>query len=254
VSTLDAEAIPTIPPGDIEPFLTRPLLSGVEGLLDTAEIVAGRERERVVRGQGDRVYVSGMDPNQGVLWNIYRAGKALRDVDGSVLGYEQRYLGTARVERFADVSTVLILNANEEVMIGDRLVPAPRETIVNIAPHAPAGEVEGRIIASYRDAVEMGRGAIVTINRGTRDGIDVGTVLAVYRGVAPIPDNRPDPTQPVIVRHFDVTTFFRPPRCLDVPQERTGLMLVFRTFESLSYALLVNTSDPVQVGDFVRKP
>lgn len=252
---LDAEAIPSIPPGDIEPFTTKPLVTGADGLRGAAEIVAGRDRDHVVRGQGDRVYVVGMDPNAGALWYIYRAGKAIRTLDGSeVLGYENRYLGTARVEKFGDVSTVLIVGANEEILIGDRLIPAPREAIVNYVPHSPDHDVEGRIIASYRDAVEMGRGSIVTLDKGLTDGVDVGTVLAVYRGIAPIPDPRPNESPEVIVRFFDVTTWFRADNYLDVPQERTGLLFVFKSFDRVSYALLLNTTDPVSVGDYVRKP
>lgn len=252
---LDREAIPTIPPGDIEPFLTRPLVTGPEGLKGSAEIVAGRDRQRVVRGEGDRIYVVGVDPAGGALWHIYRSAGPIRSHDlKEQLGNEYRYLGTGRVERFADVSTLLIENAVEEIQIGDRLVPAPREAIVNYAPHAPARDVEGRIIATMTDTVEMGRGSIVTIDRGAQDGLDVGAVLAVYRSVAPIPDPRPNEDQPVIVRFFEQTTWYRKDKLLEVPEERTGLAFVFRTFDRVSYAILLNTTDPVQIGDLVRKP
>jgi hypothetical protein len=97
----------------------------------------------------------------------YRSIGAIRSPGGkSTLGTEYRYLGIARVERFAEVSTVLIENATEEILLGDRLIPAPREQIVNYVPHAPARDVEGRIIATLRDTVEMGRGSIVTIDKG----------------------------------------------------------------------------------------
>ena len=252
---LDREAIPTIPPGDIEPYLSRPLVTGPEGLKGAAEIVAGRDRDRVVRGEGDRVYVVGLDPKAGDLWHIYRPAGPIRSIDlREQLGYEYRYLGIARVERFAEVSTVVIANALQEIMVGDRLIPAPRETIVNYAPHAPARDVSGRIIASMKDNTEMGRGSIVTIDRGAADGVDVGTVLAIYRGVAPIRDPRPNNEPEVIVRYWDQTTWFRPDKFLDVPEERTGLMFVFRVFDRVAYAILLNTTDPVQVGDFVRKP
>lgn len=254
-TALDREAIPSIPPGDIEPFLSRPLVTGPEGLKNAGEIVAGRDRERVVRGEGDRIYAIGIDPAAGGLWHIYRPVGPIRSHDLSEqLGYEYRHLGSGRVERFGDVSTLLIENSIEEVIIGDRLVPAPRETIVNYAPHAPSRDVDGRIIAAMKDVTEMGRGSIVTIDRGAADGIDVGTVLAVYRGVAPIPDPRPNDDTPVIVRFFDQTTWYRKDKFLDVPEERTGLMFVFRVFDRVAYAILLNTSDPVQVGDFVRRP
>jgi len=252
---LDREAIPTIPPGDIEPFLSRPLVTGPDGLKGSAEIVAGRDRERVVRGEGDRIYVVGIEPAAGALWHIYRPIGPIRSHNlKDQLGFEYRYLGTGRVERFADVSTLLIENATEEILIGDRLVPAPREVIVNYAPHAPARDVEGRIIATITDTVEMGRGSVVTIDKGAQDGIDVGTVLAVYRGVEPIPDPRPNTDTPVIVRYLEQTTWFVKDKYLEVPQERTGLMFVFRTFDRVAYGILLNTTEPVQIGDYVRKP
>jgi hypothetical protein len=253
---LDREAIPTIPPGDIEPFLTRPMITGPDGLKGAAEIVAGRDRSRIVRGEGDRIYVVGIDSKAGDLWHIYRPVGPLRSLDRKeTLGHEYRYLGSGRVERFSEeVSTMLVENAVEEIFVGDRLIPAPRETIVNYAPHAPSRDIEGRIISTIRDTVEMARGSIVTIDKGASDGVDVGTVLAVYRGVDPIPDPRPNTTEPVFVRFFDQTTLYVKPKFLDVPQERVGLMFVFRVFDRVAYGILLNTTDPVQIGDFIRKP
>jgi hypothetical protein len=252
---LDAAAIPSIPPGDLEPYLTRPLITGPEGLTGTAEIVAGRDRERVIRGQSDKVYVVGLDPKAGDTWHIYRPGKPLISLDtGEILGFENRYIGLAKVDRFADVSTVTIVESVEEVFVGDRMLPVPGEVLLNYVPHAPQRDINGRIIASYRNATEMGRGALVTIDKGTADGVDVGTVLAIYRGVAPILDPRPNTDVPRILRFLDQTTLFVPDKYLEVPQERTGLLFVFRTFDRLSYAILLNTTDPVTVGDFVRKP
>jgi hypothetical protein len=254
-TALDREAIPSIPPGDIEPFLSRPLVTGPDGLKGAAEIVAGRDRARVVRGEGDRVYAVGIDPKAGDLWHIYRPAGTIRSFDlKEQLGFEYKHLGTGRIERFADVSTVLIDNSIEEIIIGDRLIPAPRETIVNYVPHAPARDVAGRIIATTQDASEMGRGAIVTLDRGAVDGVDVGTVLAIYRGVAPIRDTRPNTDPEVLVRFLDQTMFWRGDKYLEVPEERTGLVFVFRVFDRVAYGILVNSTDPAQVGDFVRKP
>ena len=253
VEPLAAQAIPVIPPSDIDPFLSKPLVSDDPGFGNAATIVAGRD-ERVVRGQNDVVYVLGIDPNAGDLWYIYRQGDKLVDVDGQFLGYEKRFLGVARIERFAEVSTARIDSAKEEIIIGDRLIPAPRESVQNYVPHAPEQPVDGYIIQAANNATETGRGYIVTLDRGAQDGLDVGAVLAIYRSVPAIRDEREGVSQPVLLAFFDKTTWFTPPKYLQVPPERTGILMVFRVFDRVSYGIVVNTTDPIHIGDAVRKP
>jgi hypothetical protein len=254
VTPLDPQAIPSIPAGDIEPFLSRPLITGPEGLERAARVIAGRDT-RVVRGEGDVVYALGTDADAGDLWHIYRRGRDFRSVDGTeLLGVEQRYLGSAKVERFAEVSTLRILTANEEILVGDRLVPAPRGQLMSYAPHAPGRPIDGRIIALNRDATEAGRGWIVTLDKGAQDGLDVGAVLAIYRVVAPIPDPRPPKDADQLDPLSEPTRFFQPDRWLKVPDERSGLLFVFRVFDRVSYAILLNTTDPVHYGDYIRNP
>ena len=247
-TALDTEAIPSIPAGEIEPYLTRPLVTGPEGLDAAAQIIASRDA-RAVRGEGDLVYVVGLDPKAGDQWYLYRRGRDLMSADGSeLLGVEQRYLGSAKVERFAEVSTVRITAAKEEIVDGDRLIPAPRGQLMSYAPHAPTRPVQGQIIATDRDAIEAGRGWVVTLDKGASDGVEVGTVLAIYRVVAPIPDPRP------VIRPPYEPRVFEPERWLNVPDERSGLLFVFRVFDRVSYALVLNTTDPVVVGNIVRNP
>ncbi len=253
VSPLESEAVPSIPPGDIEPYLTQPLVTGPEGLAGTAEIVAGRD-QRVVRGQSDLVYVTGIDPAAGDLWYIYRPGRTFVSRTKEILGHEQRFLGTARVERFAEVSTVRIASANEEIQIGDRLVPAPREQLINYVPHAPQQPINGQIIATAQDSVEVGRGWVVTLDKGARDGLDIGSVLATYHIVPPIPDPRPSKEPDRIAQLLEQTHFYQPDRFVKVPAERTGLVFVFRVFDRVSYGLVLNTTDAVSIGDWVRQP
>ena len=260
-SPIDPEAIPSIPAGEIEPYLTRPLITGPGGLQGAAEVVAARDA-KVIRGEGDVIYVVGMDPAGGDRWNIYRRGRTFYSPDGKeVLGIEQRYLGTAKVERFADVASVALVNAlqenaatvrlenvKEEIVNGDRLVPAPRGTLMSYVPHAPARPIQAQIIAMDNDAIEAGRGWIVTIDKGTSDGLDVGTVLAIYRVVPLIPDPR------IVERPIDQPSLYLPDRYVKVPDERIGLIFVFRVFDRVSYAYVLNTTDPVVVGNYTRNP
>jgi LysM domain len=261
-SSLDAEAIPSIPAGEIEPYLTRPLITGPDGLVGAAEVVASRDA-RAVRGEGDIVYVVGMNPAGGEQWNIYRRGRTFMSSDGTeLLGVEQRYLGTAKVERFAEpstvrlpndatqenVSTVRITNAKEEILDGDRLIPAPRGTLMSYMPHGPTRPVQAEVIATDRDAIEAGRGWVVTLDKGVADGLDVGAVLAIYRVIPPMPDPR------VVERPLYAPFTYMPDRWIKVPDERIGLLFVFRVFDRVSYALVLNTSDPVVVGNYARNP
>jgi len=245
---IDVEAISSIPPGDIEAWLSRPIVTGPDGLVGAAQIVAGRG-ERVVRGEGDVMYAAGIDATLGDLWHIYRPGVKYVSFENPdvVLGYEQRYLGSAKVERAGPISTLRIATAREEILVEDLLMPAPREEIVNYVPHAPDKPISGRILRLTSDSVEAGRSMLAALDKGRNDGVDVGTVLAIERVIPPIRDRResvqPDPLLRLLTEYY-----------INIPAERIGLLFVFRVFDNVSYAILLNTTDPVLVGDYVRNP
>ena len=171
-----------------------------------------------------------------------------------MLGYESKFLGTARVEKFGDMATVRIETSIEEIMVGDRMVPAPRETLVNYVPRAPgqAGQRAhpARAVGQPRDRPRRHRDA----RPGEADGMEVGHVLAVYRVIEPIDDPRPSRQQTIILRFLDPTTVFTPKEYVAPADERTGLLFVFRTFDRVSFAVVLNTTDPVRPGDHARKP
>jgi LysM domain-containing protein len=240
---LSAEAIPAISPKAIEPFLTQPLIIE-EGGLERAPRIIATEENRVNLGAGNVAYVTGVGADADQLWQVYRAGQPLVDPDNQrTLGYEAVFLGTARVTRKGDPATVQIVNSKKEISAGDRLIPAPPPTIPQYVPHAPTSAVAGRIIAFY-DALTTsvgGRDSIVSINRGLRDGLEVGHVLAVYRNVA-VNDQRD------YLKSRDRSPL------IQLPPERYGLVFIFRTFNSVSYALVMESSRPVQSGDIVENP
>jgi hypothetical protein len=255
IDPLGAEAIPSIPAGDLSPYLTQPIVTGPDGLAGAAKIIAARDG-RVVRGEGDSVFAIGIDEKSGTEWYIYRPGNVLRSFDSNeTLGWEMRYLGTARVERYGEVSRMLITSAREEILINDLLVPAPKETLVNFVPHAPDQAVEGRVIQLYSGGTESGRGSLIVLDRGARDGLEIGSVLAIYHPLPLIPDPRPYEGPDVLSKLSDQTRAIIPPtKYLNIPPERSGLLFVFKVFERVSYAIVLNTGEPIVVGDFVRQP
>jgi hypothetical protein len=239
-SSPSTEPIPSIPQQLIEPFLAEPLVMEPGGLDFAPKIIATQE-DRVMVGPGNLAYVTGID-SDAKLWQVFRPLKPVIDpASGELLGHEAFFLGNAHVIRKGDPATVEIVTAKQEIATGDRLVPVVKPEVITYVPHAPEQDVQGRIVSIYSgiNVGETGRSYIVTINRGKRDGIDIGHVLAIYRLGRDIAYG--DPDQPV-------KELYR------LPDERYGLLFVFRTFERMSYALVVASSRPVVPDDIVRTP
>ncbi|HEX5612954.1 MAG TPA: LysM peptidoglycan-binding domain-containing protein [Burkholderiales bacterium] len=240
--SLGTEAIPSIAPNIIEPFLTRPLVVEPDGIDEAPRIVA-LDEGRVVVGDGGKAFVSGMGDSKEVSWNLYRRGSALIDPDtNTTLGYEAIYLGIARLVKSGEPATIELASVTQEIGIGDRLVPAGRPEIVRYAPRAPAGEVQGRVMSIYGGlgtVGEAGRHSIITLNRGRADGLELGHVLALHRHRGVVIDR----TGPKGTRET-----------VQLPDERYGLAFVFRVFDRVSYALVMNVSRPVTARDLVRTP
>jgi hypothetical protein len=240
---LAAEAIPAIPANVIEPFLTDALVIEVDGL-DRAPRIIATEESRVNLGPGGTAYVTGFGAAPQGSWQIFRPGRALVDPDTQkTLGYEAIMLGTGRVIRDGDPATVNITTAKQEISTGDRLVAVTAPVLNHYAPHAPGKPVRGRIISIVGGlpTSEGGRNQIVSLNRGARDGLELGHVLGIFRAGMRVPD-------PASTLSRDRAPTFQ------LPDERYGLLFVFRTFESVSYALILESSRPVTPGDAVGIP
>jgi hypothetical protein len=269
---LAGEAIPTIPLKVIEPFLSRPLVIERGGLNGAPQIVATQEGRYNI-GAGSRAYVAGLRDAKETLWQVYRPGRALVDPDTKeTLGYEAIYLGDARLTRRGDPSTVQILSSKQEITDGDRLVVAPQPQIFSFAPRAPDKPIQARIMSIYDGSTdartdyyrekldwmglqpslgseqiygpETGGLSIVSLNKGAKDGLEPGHVLAISRSTTVRNDRSTGP--------YYMGEPRRPP--FELPEERYGLLMVFRVFENLSYALTMQVERPVQLGDVVTKP
>lgn len=273
-------AIPLISPADIGPFLSQPLVVEKDSMGSAPEIVASEEN-RVVIGAGNRAYVAGLRASDPKQWQIFRAGKPFIDPDtNETLGHEAIYLGEARVKSFGETTTVEIGRAVMEINRGDRLVKLQETELANFVPRAPEKQVRGRILTIYSGVAEAGPKGIVAINRGTKDGIEQGHVLAIWRHgrQATVTKANIEKEEPLRNWHqteclkkgakvsfsepYDRSKVWGP--CpggtiadkgfVTLPDERYGLLLVFRTFDRVSYGLIMQSTLAVNQGDVVTTP
>jgi hypothetical protein len=230
------DAIPSIAPEVIEPYLTQPLVVESKDMFEAPRIVAAKER--VVLGAGDIAYVAGITDPSITVYQLFRPGRELKDPDsGDVIAYQADYLGTARVTKPGNPATIVITSSMREVNAGDRLVAATKPVVINYMPHAPAAPLTGRVVSIYSGVAYAGNNMIVAINRGAAEGLDVGSILAIKSFGRTIVDRTND-------RKEEIT----------LPDERKGLLFIFRVFKHISYGLITSTSDSVEVGDTVTQP
>ena len=273
-------AVPTIPGSAIGPFLTPPRVFSA-GEVETFPYIVATEEERVIIGAGNLAYVAGLKAGDTVNWQVIRPGDALTDPDtGEILGYEAIHVADARVKRFGTPSTIEITRAKQEVNENDRLMPARESSFPAFVPRAPDKPISGVIMSVSGGVRDIAQYSIVTINRGSRDGVEIGHVLATLRRgdlayrtqsgrpslaaelfpkmgnlnfeVTPNPVVKDtvvagaDPSQPAVAAD--------PSRSYKLPDERSGLVFVFRTFEKLSYGMIMKSVRPISVGDVVQTP
>ena len=231
------QAIPVISPADIGPFLSQPLVIEKDGLESAPRIIAN-EGDRVVIGAGNRAYVKGFKEGGPKQWHVFRPGKVLVDPDTqSILGYEADYVGDARILKSGDPATIEIIKSEQEILRDDRLVAATDIDLANFVPHAPTKVVHGRVISAYRGLAEVSRGSIIAINLGTKQGMEIGHVLALLRAGIVAPYRSGDKNETV-----------------KLPEERSGLALIFRVFDNVSYALVMKSDLTIHIGDAVTTP
>ena len=264
-SNLPDASIPTLPNNLIEPFLTEPIIVEEATLLAAPRFVSAQEG-RVFISEGDRAYARSADGLQLSTaggnprdFRVFRNATALKDPGtGEILGYEAQFVGRAKLIRGESVSAVRgaetkagetsateiipatldIVRSKEEMRTGDRLLPEPPLELLTYTPRAPANAVEARIVSVYGSAVaNVAQNQVVVINRGTKDGMERGHVLAIQTNGERLVDKTG-------------TSF----QNIKLPDERNGLLMVFRPFERVSYALVLTATQAVRVGDWLVNP
>ena len=235
-STPLESAIPAISLDKIQGFLVQNRVVTPGTLEDAAYVVQG-ESERLVLGGGDRLYVRG-GLGDAESYNFVRRGNLYVDPDtDEVLGLEATYIGLGRViAEEADIATLFVSSTREEVQIGDRVLPTEERRVDStFFPSAPDGGIDGKIKSVFGGVTQVGQYDVVVLNRGEREGLQTGNVLAIYKAGA-------------LARDRIANELVR------LPSERSGLLMVFRVFEKLSYGLVLQTERPLSVEDEVRNP
>ena len=238
VSDLDL-AIPIIPLDEIGPWLKWSRIVA-EGELNGAPYIVSGSQRHLLSAPGDRVFGRGDFPEGERAFGIYRPGQAYYDpITKELLGYQAQDIGNTKLLSAAGeaVAELEVTRVTEEVRITDRLLPL-RERIIDATfhPRPPSVEIQdGFMIAVPGGVTQIGTNDIVVLNKGERDGLEVGQVLAVYQ------------TGELV---FDEIA----KENVRLPDIRGGLAMVFEVFEKASYAIILKSDKPLKVGDKVKNP
>ncbi|MBE8715602.1 LysM peptidoglycan-binding domain-containing protein [Cellvibrio polysaccharolyticus] len=230
------EAITAIPLDRIDSFLSRSRIVAPGELEAAPYILAGAEK-RLVTGAGDRAYVKG-NLEEESNYGVFRKGDILRDpITKEVLGVHALSVGMVGVRsQQDDIATVTVVRTSEEIRLGDRLLRSEDRAVDStFYPNAPENDVDGLILAVEGGVTQIGKMNVVILNRGDREGLAVGNVLAIYK-------------QGELVR--DRVTG----KNVQLPDERAGLLMVFRTFEKMSFGLVLEADRPLSTNDKIRNP
>ena len=237
-STPMAEAIPTIPLEAINSFLLRNRIVDSAEDFNTRPYVVAGNRESVLSGAGDRVYARGAFEDAEQVYGIFRQGKVYIDPETrEFLGVNADDIGSAEmVAEEGDIATLTLTRSTQEVRLGDRLFPTEERAVNSVfMPSEPQTDIDGVILDVPRGVNRIGQFDVVTISKGKIDGLVEGNVLAVYKTGETVRDR--------------ITG-----ESVKIPDERAGLLMVFRTYENLSYGLVLYASRDLALMDKVKNP
>jgi len=236
------EAIKTIEASAIRSFIINPQILTAEEYERLPYIISNFEG-RLISSNGQEVYVRGLENTDEFQHNIYHKGETFMDPENNfVLGYEAILAGHATILKVDDPSTVLITSSRREIFNGDRLIPSEQsERVVNIIPSVSKTFFDGRIVALFDALTQSARNQIIVMNLGKRDDIRIGNILSINTDGGTIIDKRDldEDDDPAIVR---------------IPDVRSGIVMVFKVFDHLSYGLIMSSQRAIHVNDHVATP
>ncbi|MDD5274702.1 MAG: LysM domain-containing protein [Methylovulum sp.] len=233
------QAIKLIPSNEISAFLTSPKVVGKNDLNDSPYVI-GLAGEHIVAGAGDRIYVRSINTPNTISYTVYRPGGAyVSPTTKEILGYEAKYIADVSLQQAGDPATLAITKSNGEIRIGDRTMRKDEEDIIlNYFPRPPEKKITGNIISVLDGVSQIGRHNVVVIDKGTKDGLLPGHELEILQQGKLVRD------QYSAIKNDTVK----------LPDEHAGVLMVFRPFERVSYALVMKAIQPIHVLDKVQTP
>jgi hypothetical protein len=250
-----SQAVPAVPSDVIAAFMGKPGVLASEDAYNLPYVVSARDG-RAAAGLGDEVYVRGLtNTDPGTRYSVVEIGQKLKDPDdGTMLGYMAVYTGAAQVigqgtidRQPTELTKLTLVESTRETVQGDRLISDHLDVPLDFVPHAPTSQVDGRVIAVVHGVTVIGQYEVVAINRGASQGIEPGHVLRVWQNSPVVPDRGGE----VLGAETEFSWF---QHHVQLPDERAGTMMVFRTYPRMSYALVLASTTDMRVGDAVRNP
>lgn len=255
------DAVTSLPLDVIQPFLVGARVVSEDEYIH-APYVVGTDGDRLMTGAGDKAYVRGITDTSKKGLAFFRKGDAYIDPDTKeLLGYEALHLGIGQLAREGDPATVVVTKSIQEILLGDRALPADEQQLRPVyLPHAAKAGFSGRIISVYGGVTQIGRYNVVVLNKGERDGVEVGQVMTVMHKGATVQDpyakehNAGKQEEQNMLQRLGTYFSGDAKESVTLPDEPAGSLMVFRTFDKVSLALVMEATRPIHVLDGVKTP
>ena len=231
-----AEAVTSIPYENVAAFLSSGLVLE-KAQADALPYLLQTRGDHMLAAAGNEIYVRGLTSDVlGTRYSVVHVGEALIDPDDNrLVGYHGILIGEGRLRRAGDPATVALTSTSREARIGDRLIPEVIDAPLNFFPRTPSRSIDGRIIAVVGGVTQIGQYQVVVMNRGSDDGLSMGDVLTVFQAGKVIRDR------------------FRGGK-VKLPDEQAGTIMVFKTYDRISYGLIMEATQPIHIHDAIRSP